>query len=277
MKFFSAVWLTAMTLCWCQAGAQSQPVAIHFRAMIGGRDFTCGESYSGVGLTNAVVSPRDLRFYVHKLRLIDADGNEVPIHLSQDERWQLDDLALLDFEDGTGSCDNGTPERNTIVTGMVRSAQRLRGLRFVVGVPAPKNHIDPSFMPPPLDLTSMFWSWNDGRKFLRIELANAGHTRGYAFHLGSTGCHPDAAGGRAACVHPNLVSIALPDFEPISSEVVVDIGALLAGVDLNNSDGCLSTTGDAACAPLFRALGLDLPSSSHQPQTVFLAKRRTRP
>ena len=35
----------------------------------------------------------------------------------QDGKWQLDDLALLDFEDGTSSCVNGTPEVNDRVTG----------------------------------------------------------------------------------------------------------------------------------------------------------------
>ena len=277
----SAAWLSAMALWCCRAEAQSQQVTIRFRAMLGGEEFACGRSYQGVGATRSTVSPRDLRFYVHQFRLIDMQGNEVPVDLNQGGWWQLDDLALLDFEDGTGACSNGTPERNMAATGSVHSAQQFRGLRFILGVPARKNHADPIAMPPPLNLTALFWSWNDGHKFLRLELTSTGRPRGYALHLGSTGCHPDASlGGRAVvCVHPNLTSVELPDFEPTTSEVVMDLNALLSGVDLNNAGGgdCLSEPGDAGCAPLFRALGLDSGGGTPRPQTVFRAERRANP
>jgi uncharacterized repeat protein (TIGR04052 family) len=280
MKQNSAVWLSTMALWCCHAAAQSQPITIRFRAMIGGEEFACGRSYHGVGATRSTIAPRDLRFYVYRFRLIDVQGQEVPVDLNQGDRWQLDDLALLDFEDGTGACDNGTPERNMAVTGSIHSGQ-FRGLRFMLGVPEGKNHADMSAMPPPLNLTAMFWSWNNGHKFLRLELTSKGRPRGYAFHLGSTGCHPDAsAGGRGVrCLHPNLASVDLPDFEPSRSEVVLDLDALLSGVDLDNPGGgdCLSEPGDAGCAPLFRALGLDSAEDLPHPQTVFHTERRVNP
>jgi len=46
----------------------------------------------------------------------------------------LDDLALLDFEDGTGGCVNGTPDVNDRVAGTVPEGH-YTGLRFTLGVP----------------------------------------------------------------------------------------------------------------------------------------------
>src|SRR5207249_2595803 len=96
-------------------------------------------------------------------------NREVPVQLTQFGRWQLDGVALLDFESGSGGCANGNPDMNMAIAGTVPAGHAWRGLRFAVGVPFDKNHSDLTEMPSPLDLTALAWSWNAGRKFTRIE------------------------------------------------------------------------------------------------------------
>ena len=168
----------------------AEPVTIRFRAVAGGQELSCGRKYEGIGTTKSSISPRDFRFYVHNVRLLTATGQEIPLDLGQDDKWQLDDVALLDFEDGTGSCRNGTAETNRQITGTVPAPAKFRGLKFTLGVPYAKNHTDLLSMPAPLNLTAMAWTWNAGRTFARLDFTSTGTPRGFAVHLGSTGCTP---------------------------------------------------------------------------------------
>lgn len=167
--------------------AADKPVAIRFQAQVGDALFTCGKRYDGIGVTKSKISGRDFRFYVSNVRLVDAAGEETPLQLDQDGKWQLDDLALIDFENGTGGCSNGTPEMNERITGKVPDGQ-YTGLRFTLGVPFNKNHLDPLTQPSPLNLTALMWVWNAGHKFARLDFSSTGNPRGFLVHLGSTGC-----------------------------------------------------------------------------------------
>ena len=79
-------------------------VSIRFRAVVGDRELACGRSYADVGATKSTITAQDFRFYVHNARLVDEAGREVEIDLRQDGKRQLDDVALLDFEDASGAC-----------------------------------------------------------------------------------------------------------------------------------------------------------------------------
>jgi len=46
--------------------------------MVGSEKFACGRTYSGVGTTASKLSPRDFRFYVHNVTLIDDTGTAAP-------------------------------------------------------------------------------------------------------------------------------------------------------------------------------------------------------
>ncbi len=186
LRIFIALWL-AGTL---HAASPAQPVAIRFQGAVGAEDFACGHSYTGIGLTKTTIRPIDFRFYIHDIRVFAENGNPVPVELTPDDKWQFDDLALIDFEDATGACGNGTPETNTVVRGTLPAGHRYSGLQFTVGVPFEKNHTDLTAMPSPLNLTALAWVWNAGRKFMRVEVASTGKPRGYELHLGSTGCTP---------------------------------------------------------------------------------------
>ena len=270
----------------------TQPVTLRFTAQVAGLPFACGQSYTGIGSTRSTITPSDYRFYVSELHLIDTKGRAVPLALTQDGTWQLDNLALLDFENGSGPCRNGTAATNTTVRGNVPAGQ-YTGLRFTLGVPFARNHGDPTTAPSPLNLTAMFWNWQGGYKFFKFDTATSGqaattappdprgggNASGFSVHLGSTVC---ASGSRteapSACQNPNRVTVQFDRFDAATQVVVADIAAVLAGanVDVNapgTSPGCMSFLGDADCPSVMSALGLaygGVPASG--PQRLFTAR-----
>ncbi len=152
-----------------QAQPNTKEVAINFEGWVGEDEFACGESYDRVGAAQTTITPTDFRFYVSNLALLDEDGNAVPVELEQDGKWQYQNTALLDFEDGTDACDNGTAETNFTVVGTVPEGD-YQSLQFTLGVPENLNHEDAAIAPSPLNLTSMWWNWQGGYKFLRVDL-----------------------------------------------------------------------------------------------------------
>ena len=131
----------------------------------------------------------DLRFYVHDVALTDASGASQPLTLEQDGVWQRDDVALLDFEDGSGDCATGSPDTHTALTGTVPAGDYV-GLSFNIGVPDALNHIDAATAEAPLNDTGMWWSWTGGYKFLKIDAGtSAGNTFGWnvLLHPGEPG------------------------------------------------------------------------------------------
>ncbi|WP_426757048.1 MbnP family copper-binding protein [Myxococcus sp. Y35] len=240
-------------------------VAIPFEARIGSEPYACGRTYTGVGTTGTTYEPMDFRVYVHDVRLVTADGDEVALDLTEDERWQSQGTALLDFADKSGQCTQGTDATNLRIIGTAPEGE-YAGLRFKLGVPETLNHLDVSTAPAPLNDTSLYWSWRSGYLFTRIEGRTTGLSEGHVMHLGSTDCAPPPEGqtqGTAGCTFGNRPEVALDTFNLASGKVVLDLGALFAGSNLdvnaevpNTSVGCMSQQTDPDCAPLFSRMGL---------------------
>ncbi|MDP1572077.1 MAG: metallo-mystery pair system four-Cys motif protein [Vicinamibacterales bacterium] len=272
-----AVALGAMSgSAWAQPAAESAaPVSIRFEGVVGDQPFACGTTYPGLGMTKSAVRVSDFRFYVSALRLVRADGTEVPVTLAQDGLWQHEDVALVDFEDATGACMNGTPETRHVVEGTA-PAGAYTGVRFEMGLPFDKNHQEPTLQPSPLNVSRMFWNWNGGYKFLRLDIRSTGQPQGWMVHLGSTGCTP---GGSATtvpteCKHGNRVTVDLPSFSVARDVIQFDMAALLAGANVDaftekTARGCMSGPADPDCAPLFDALGLAFGDAPASTQRVF--------
>jgi uncharacterized repeat protein (TIGR04052 family) len=245
-------------------------VSIQFKATVGAQAFACGTTYPGQGSTGASVEPRDFRFYVHDVRLVDDHGHEVPVSLEARSPWQTPDVALLDFENGSGACAaEGNPEMNDLVTGTV-PAGTYSGIVFRNGVPDALNHGDPLNAPAPLQPAAMTWGWLFGYKFVKAELAATGHPTGDAapglglLHLGSVGCSnpTDDAGNpnfnappAVACTQANRNEIRLTGFHLGSSVIVADIGAIFRAVDLTQDHQCHSE--GPSCPSMFAAAGVD--------------------
>lgn len=282
---------------------ENQQVTLRFDAMAGEVPAVCGTVLPGLGAQSTPIRLQDFRLFVSGVRLLTSGGEEVPVALEQDGLWQHQNAALLDFEDATGACaEVGTAETNAQVVGTAPAGD-YTGVAFTLGLPFELNHVDASSAPSPLNLTAMYWSWQGGYKFVRLELLNAGTGTQYVptaravrgnghgsaapagfwpIHLGSFGCTSPAAvvPPQEMCANPNRAEVRLEGFDVDDDVIVADLATLLRGVDVSRSlqmapPGCMSVTDDPDCARLFPNLGLEL--STGEPaatQTFFRAAAR---
>ncbi|WP_438014628.1 MbnP family copper-binding protein [Sorangium sp. So ce315] len=243
------------------------PVELKFEGRVGDDVFSCEDSYA-VGTSQTEVRLNDFRVYLHDVRLRRADGELVPVTLDQDGLWQHQDVVLLDFEDRSGSCANGTQETNSVVRGAVPAGE-YDGLSFKVGVPPELNHGDASTAPSPLNLSGLWWGWTAGYKFLRIDSITAADQGAFIVHVGSTSC-AKGADGEVTCERPNIAEVAFQDVDPLATTVLVDYAALVLNSDVGGSagadGGCMSEPENPACALVFTQLGIDIADGSPRPE-----------
>ncbi len=273
---------------------KTMPVEVRFSAVAGGAPVTCATPTAGLGTTSAPARLEDLRFFVSNVRMVRADGTSALVRLTGSTRYNVTSKAgrttLIDLENGTGSCaKSGDMLVNAAVRGTVPRGA-YGGLRFYVGVPFGMNHTDVIGAPAPLASMAMAWSWQAGRKFTKIEVGDPGGAAGtwsaksFMVHIGSTGCTGNPATGAIAnCAASNRAGVTLARFNPARQKVAVDLGALLAGVDVTRNTpktapGCMSLPTDPECPPVFDAVGLDQATgaTTHQGahQRVFRAIAR---
>lgn len=263
------------------------PVSIQFALKAGNNNVSCGTPVSNLGTSAATADLKDARFYVHDVKLITAQGNAVPVKLTQDSQWQYLDTALLDFENATSACAAGTAATNNLVQGTIDSGNYV-GLSFQVGVPYTStnsssaavgmNHLPYATAPAPLNIQAMAWSWQVGRKFMKVELNPVGGVARpnttppttattFNIHLGSTNCTggDSLTGLGVSCSNPNRLPVKFAAFNPSSQQVVLDIQQLLASSNLSQDSGgavgCMSGTTDPECPAIFDKLDLNLATS----------------
>lgn len=245
----------------------AQPVTVTFALTANGQPARCGAPLGPLGAGGTPAVLHDARVYVQDVALIDTRGTAVPLALAVTD-WQTEGVALLDFEDATAACSAGTRATNATVTGTVPPG-RYAGLAFTVGVPPTLNHSSTEKAPAPLDIAAMGWSWQAGRKFLKLEVDPAGgvakpdgsRARTWFLHLGSTECAGNpASGDSVSCKRSNRLPVSFAAFDPARQMVALDLTALFQGSDLTRDQGgavgCMSGPTDADCAPVFRQLGL---------------------
>lgn len=261
---------TALTGCG-DDDPETRDVAVQFRGVVGSESFACGQSYTNLGTTDSTWEGRDFRLYLSNVRLVDAAGVETSLELTQDGKWQNGSTVLLDFEDGSGRCEMGNADQNDTIRGRV-SAGDYVGLRFELGVPFEQNHQDVATAPAPLNVSSMFWNWLGGYKFLRVDGVTTG-LPSWRLHLGSTGCDGDMMGNVNTCTNPNRATVEIDNFDPDADTLVADLAALLARADLETDatedPGCMSKPVDTECAPYFSSLGLAFGGQGAQSQDFF--------
>jgi hypothetical protein len=113
-----------------------------------------------------------LQFYVSEFSLVDTNGSE----------RALPGLALIDFSDSTARKNGYAKLTLKALPGT------FSGLKFSVGVPYDLNHRDVSLQKYPLGPdVGMFWVWNSGYIFHRIEgkVDSADSTRPFFYHIGT--------------------------------------------------------------------------------------------
>ena len=226
-----------MTLAACN-DPPTTPVRLEFEV----RSAHLGDCRSGGGM---------LRFYVSDVAMVGSGGSRVPVELDAPEGWQDGRTALLTLHGGCG--EKAPRDGNAWVSGRVALGD-YRGIEFDLGVPFERNHGSPLRARPPLNVPSMFWAWQSGHKFLRLDLGDK-----WSFHLGSTGCVSASAvrSPRDECRRPNLARVGLP--VPVAGQrILVDVDTLLDGVDVAARAPCVGRYAERpSCAGVLSALGLD--------------------
>lgn len=246
-------------------GSAERRAVVEFHAQVNGRDFTCGATYSNVGLGQpGTYQVNDWRFYVHDVELVKADGSRRALDLDQDGVWQYRKVALLDLR---RNCGGGALPTNAVAAGTVLS-DNYTGICFKVGVPYELNHVNDATAPSPLNSSGMLWNWRGGRKFIRIDGTGApgdvDQATAFHIHLGSTQCpgsDPNAP-PTATCGYPNIPEICLDNFDADRDHIVMDIGTALeaSNVAFNTPDtasGCMSANSDPECIAIMPRLNLD--------------------
>ncbi len=277
----------------------------HINAVFNDKKFECGQVYENIGASKSKITPTDLRFFLSNWQWIDKKGNKTPMKLIQDKQWQFADIALIDLENGESGCLNGTKAmNNTINYSIPKNINDIVGVYFELGVPFAQNHQDPTSAPAPLNQSAMFWVWQIGYKFFKLEanIISHGGEKPYSLHLGSTECQSDAKIiAPSRCNNPNRVMVNLPNFNPEKQQITLDLANLLQDVNFDDmgasqtaghaspesvasqtaghaspesvASSCMSFGGNPACMPIMVQFGLNY---GHQQATkgqqIFYAK-----
>ncbi len=243
------------------ADAAERTFVVPFTPYFGPDAVQCGTSYEGAGTTGGDFELKDFLVFVHSVHLIRDDGERVPLTLRDDQHWQGQGVALLDFNDASGQC-QGDAETNAQIVGDAPDYDDYTGIEFGVGLPPELNHLDAVTAPAPFNKPSTWWSWQGGYKFFQMTLKTQMHDAFYV-HLGATGCDGSTDDG-FSCAAGHAIDIAVEDFTPGADGVRLNVATLLAGVDINAPvdfaagdfiAGCMSFDPDPECDGLFTKFG----------------------
>jgi len=246
----------------CLAGCETTGprIEVAFAAVVNGQPFSCTQSYPGVGTPGSTITPQDLRMYVSGVTLTGGALGPTPFVLDDGpQQSKADGVALLDFEDGTGTCTTDSPPPHTTLTGSA-PADAYTGITFTLGVPQTIDQVVVTEARPPLDEPEMFQSGGVGYRYLTADVGTQVNPT-WTFHLGADTCSA-TSDQSLVCKYPNLASIELDGWRSTST-IVFDLGVLLATSNLDATPlppdtiaGCDSGDGDPECPPLFGQLGM---------------------
>ncbi|MDF2177436.1 metallo-mystery pair system four-Cys motif protein [Aliiglaciecola sp. CAU 1673] len=238
-------WGGILVLAGC--GFLSQKPQLQVELYMGGKPIPCGSALPMAG--NWYLE--HVKFYVSDLR--DQNNNPLPFAVNN---WQTEQSALISME--WNECVNASEQmghhRLQLNPGLDLSA--VEQLSFSLGLPYTTNHQDPLSQPSPLNLSSMFWTWQTGHKFMRLQLKSVSDS--WAFHLGSTGC--DSASKvrppEQPCQSPNLFEVSLKRPKGQASTLVLHLDRLMAGITPARQNSCTFHPGETtSCDRLLENLG----------------------
>lgn len=266
----------ALLGCGSPDDSGSTSLALELQAGFGVQPADCNAGLTELGSSGVSARLLDFRLFMHDVELVRAGGEHVPFSLTDDGVWQRDGVALLDFEDGSGSCETGSLDTNVALRGEAPQHDDYTGVAFTLGVPERLNHLDAATAPAPFNTPGMWWSWQGGYKYVKIDIATDEHPDGYFFHLGGTNCAGTPAEG-FACQYANLGRIELSSSG--LGAIVIDGASLYRDLDLTELadgradlvPGCMASSGDPECPAMFAALGLAFEGQPRKapPQVAF--------
>ncbi|WP_338024841.1 MbnP family copper-binding protein [Alteromonas antoniana] len=184
------------------------------------------------------------------------DGKWQAVSFTQNE-WQTAKVALLKYHPSCGGDKAGNTKLK--INASEKLMQLATNLRFMVGLPFDENHANPLTQPSPLNDSTMFWSWQAGHKFIRLDIHNSQQpSQTWSYHLGSVGCESESAmrPPEKACKFTNRVEMILPmtqlDWE---LDLSLSVPVMLSQVDLTQSEGCMfESPENPVCGQLLKNL-----------------------
>ena len=192
----------------------------------------------------------DLRFYVHKLELHGSNGQVFPIQLKTTRASK--DIALVDLSRESAMVIHGWVPR------VVQSAN-IHSLGFRLGVPFASNHANPLKAQEPLNESGMFWVWQQGYKFFKLDfLAESGQDISY--HMGSAGCESASAlrPPSLACNYPNRAQIVLAVTDIQAPVIQVNPWPVLEAMQKRKVQLCSATANiSIACSKAMKLFGIN--------------------
>ena len=192
----------------------------------------------------------DFRFYLHSLKLRTLDGLEIQVQLNRAEK--SNNVAMVDL----GNLNTFT------LTGHVSSVSshaQVSSLSFEVGVPFALNHANPLLAEPPLDESAMFWVWQQGYKFIKLDVESP-DSLNMSLHLGSAGCESASAlrAPEISCRYPNRVLVELEISDIKNIRLIVNPWLLIRAMRNNNVNICTGAANfTTTCATALERLGLN--------------------
>jgi uncharacterized repeat protein (TIGR04052 family) len=220
-----------------------------------------------------------LQFFISNVEVKNHHGQWQNIPLSEN-KYQSDNVALLGEYCQATTINHATIEKaaNQIDQGHWQllfeqplALSNISQLRFTLGVPFSLNHQNPLLQKSPLNVPNMFWVWQTGHKFFRLdmeEVNNLDQKDNWLFHLGSTGCKAPSAlrAPKQRCDKGNQVSITLDIAGKEFEKVSLDLAQLFSGLMITEENSCQSGSYNDSCLPLFKNIGL----IEGDKQTVFM-------
>lgn len=121
-----------------------------------------------------------------------------------------------------------------------------------IGVPFSLNHVNPLTQSHPLNVSNMFWSWQSGHKFMRLDMKS--EQDAWAYHLGSVGCVSASAvrSPETACKYPNTVTL---EKNPGQNQLHIHLEKLFDGIVLKAQNRCvMHGANETSCEILYNNL-----------------------
>lgn len=214
---------------------------------------SCGLNTKSVNLefilSESVDNETSISFYLDKIRLTAENGEQYRLVPKQLESTHPS-LVLIHL--------NHETQKSFRVQTRVSTALAAKSISFELSIPQDLNHANPLIAQPPLNESHMFWSWQQGYKYLRIDAEAPG--RLWALHLGSTHCQSPSplSPPETACARANILKVQLDaKFDDVLT-IVVDTAALKGLLSAGEEARCTGNyTANSTCIKMLEALGID--------------------
>ncbi len=230
------------------------PLKVNFELSFNGSPITCDQPFP---VLTTQWRWQNVQFYLHDFKIFDENGFQ-PVKLVANKGFDQE-VALI------GGVCNQQQQWQVELIG-AKPIKNATHIEFTLGVPFNKNHQNPLTQQAPLNQSDMFWIWQTGHKFLRMELMGKDESnqtaRDWLLHLGSTGCSSVAPvrAPNTECKNPNRITYKLAWNK--QTTIQIDFAQLFDKPESLDFNTCQSNPDDPSCDYWLPKLGLGLSTQS---------------